>query len=236
MSSKRTHKARAKRTTSRRSAARPRKARRAPHAARPSAARNGGIVMARVDGVNVNDLVVMAETIKNQPAKAEFTFRASTHWLGGAHSKTKIQTFTGAGQADRSRRSAFNVEADEPQALLGSNRGPSPMEYALAGLGSSLAEGLAYNAAARGIKLDALDIELEAAMDVRGTLGVRESSKAGEGRKDLRPGFENIRVVCHLKSEAPPSELKELLEYTKATCPWMDMLQKPVPLAVELRH
>ena len=60
---------------------------------------------------------------------------------------------------------------------------------------------------------------------------LREGAKPGELTGDLRPGFENIRVVCSLKSDAPPSELKDLVEYTKQTSPLLDMFQRPVPIS-----
>lgn len=189
-----------------------------------------------VDGVNVNDLVIMTEKVKNNPSLAEYTFRASTHWLGGARARTKIQSFKGAGAGGDATKRSFIVEADEPTALLGTNHAPSPVEYALATLGSSFAEWVAYNAAARGIKLESLDIQLEGGMDLRGALGVRESQKASDGGKVLRPGFESIKIECNVKSDAPPSELKELVEYAKETCPVFDMFRHPVPIAVELKH
>lgn len=208
-----------------------RKAARRPTKAAPNRAAT------RVDGVNVNDLVVMTEQVKNNPSLAEYTFRASTHWMGGARARTRIQEFSGANGGAESKKRSFIIEADEPSALLGTNHAPSPVEYALATLGSSFAEWVAYNAAARGIKLDALDILLEGSMDLRGSLGVRESAKSQEGGgKVLRPGFEGIKIQCVLKSEAPPSELKELIEFAKETCPVFDMFRHPVPIAVELAH
>jgi uncharacterized OsmC-like protein len=181
-------------------------------------------------------MVILTEQVKNNPTLAEYTFRASTHWMGGARARTRVQEFTGAGGGTESKRRSFVIEADEPSALLGTNHAPSPVEYALATLGSSFAEWVAYNAAARGIKLDAMDIQLEGGMDLRGALGVRESAKSQDGGKVLRPGFETIKIECNLRSEAPPSELKELIEYAKETCPIFDMFRHPVPIAVELTH
>lgn len=224
MSSKRTAKSASTPKTVKRTQRRP-----APRAKGP-APRTG------VDGVNVNDLVLLTEDLKNHPAKADFTFKSTTHWMGGAHTRTKIQAFHENGHATHTRKAAFHVEADEPAILLGSDRGPSPMEYALAGIGSSLAAGLAYNAAARGIQLQGVEVECEGGIDFRGTLGVTESGKSGSNHKEVRPGFENIRIVCHIKSDAPPAELKELLDYTKDTNPLVDMLRHPVPIALELKH
>lgn len=224
MSSKRIAESRSKPKNAKRSA---------PRDAAPS---NGRAARTGVDGVNVNDLVLLTEDMKNHPAKADFTFKSSTHWVGGAHTRTRIQAFSENGHATHTRKAAFHIEADEPAVLLGSDKGPSPMEYALAGLGSSLAAGLAYNAAARGIKLQAVDVDCEGGIDFRGTLGLTESGKAGTNAKEVRPGFENIRIVCHIKSDAPPAELKDLLDFTKATNPLVDMLRHPVPIALELKH
>jgi uncharacterized OsmC-like protein len=189
-----------------------------------------------VDGVNVNDYVILAETIKNDPALAEYTFRAKTSWVGGARARTKVQGFWGNGREDTSRSQPFTLEADQPMALLGTNKGPSPVECALSSLGACLASGIAYNAAARGIKVSSIEVELEGGVDIRGWLGIRESTQVRTGEKALRPGFENVTLVCRVKSNAPPSELKELVEYAKATSPVFDLFRNPVPIAIELEH
>jgi len=80
----------------------------------------------------------------------------------------------------------FILEGDEPVAYLGSDKVPNPVETILAALGSCLAIGFAYNAAARGINLDALDILLEGDLDLRGFLGISDK---------VRPGYQNIKIT-----------------------------------------
>jgi len=105
------------------------------------------------NGVDVDKLLATIDTIKENLELANFQFRAETERKSGGHSRTQIQSFHGAGAEDTSRSNPFAVEADEPPVLLGSNAGPNAVEIVLAGLGSCLAVGFAYNAAARDIRV-----------------------------------------------------------------------------------
>lgn len=193
---------------------------------------NGGLVhsIPMINGVNVNDLVLMTESIKQNPDLAEYSFRSTTKWVDGAYSKTRIQGFWGSGREDNTRERPFVMELDEPKMLLGTNRGPNAVEAALSALGSCLAVGVAYNAAARGIKLDALDIDIEGDLDLRGFLGIPEDGQP------LRAAYDNVRVICRVKSDALPSEIKDLVEFAQETSPVLDLFRHPVPVTVELEH
>ena len=80
------------------------------------------------NGVNVEQLTETINAIKKDPKLAKFKFRASKEWQDGAHSRTKIQSFYGAGQEDTSRDQPFVLEGDEPPVLLGENKAPNAVE------------------------------------------------------------------------------------------------------------
>lgn len=102
-----------------------------------------------VNGVNVDQLVATINAIKDNPSLAYFKFRATNEWVNGGHSRTRVQSFTVAGQEDASRSKPFVLEGDEPPVLLGSNAGPNAVEAVLHALASCLAVGFIYNAAAQ---------------------------------------------------------------------------------------
>ena len=177
------------------------------------------------NGVDVGKLLATIDAIKANPELANFQFRAETEWKSGGHSRTRIQSFHGAGAEDTSRSKLFAVEADEPPVLLGSNAGPNAVEIVLAGLASCLAVGFAYNAAARGIRIDELTLGLAGNIDLHGFLGLSDK---------VRPGYRDIRVTCRVKSDASREQLMELCDYVQKTSPVLDIIRNPVSVSVML--
>ncbi|MBI2412908.1 MAG: OsmC family protein [Deltaproteobacteria bacterium] len=178
-----------------------------------------------VNGVNIDHLAETIQSIKANPELARFKFRASTKWLGGAQTETRIQGFYGAGREDSSRRKAFILEADEPHSLLGANHGPSALETFLHSIASSLAAGFAYRAASENVRIDSLDFKVEGEIDLRGFLGVSSA---------IRPGYRSIRVTYKVRCDAPKEKVVEICDYVQKTSPLLDMLRFPVSFSVEM--
>jgi uncharacterized OsmC-like protein len=182
-------------------------------------------VQTQVNGVNVDQLVGTINAIKDNPSLARFKFRATNEWVNGGHSRTRIQSFYGAGQEDISRGRPFVVEGDEPPVLLGNNAGPNAVEAVLHALASCLAVGFVYNAAAQGIKVDALDFTLEGDIDLHGFLGLSDK---------VRAGYQDIRLSYRVKSNAPREKIEELCNYVQKTSPVLDIIRNPVPVTISL--
>jgi len=178
-----------------------------------------------INGVNVDGLVGTINAIERDSSLARFQFRAHNEWVSGAHSRTTIQGFYGAGQEDTSRRQPFTLEGDEPAVLLGSNTGPNAVEAVLHALASCLAAGFVYNAAAQGINVESLSFDLEGELDLRAFVGLS---------KDVRPGYEGIRVTYRVKSDAPRERVEALCQYVQDTSPVLDIIRNPVPVTVRL--
>lgn len=178
-----------------------------------------------VNGVNVDQLVGTIKAIQDNPSLARFQFRAETDWVEGGHSRTTIQGFYGAGQADASRAKPFVLEGDEPPVLLGGNAGPNAVEAVLHALASCLSVGFIYNAAAQGIRVESLTFRLEGDLDLHGFLGLSDT---------VRPGYQNIRLSYRVKSNAPREKLEALCEYVQRTSPVLDIIRNPVPVSINL--
>lgn len=178
-----------------------------------------------VNGVDVDQLNCTICAVKDNAALAHFKFRASNKWISGGHCRTTIKDFYGAGQEDTSRSEAFVLEADEPAVLQGEDHGPSATEAALYALTSCLNTSLIYHAAAKGIKIDELEINAEGTLDLRGFLGLSE---------EVRNGFQNVKVTFKVKSDAPERKIEELVELAQKRSPVFDMFSTPVPISVEL--
>lgn len=176
-------------------------------------------------GIDIDQLVGTVKAIQENPDLARFQFRAVTEWVAGGHSRTKIQGFYGAGAEDASRDSPFVLEGDEPPVLLGTNVGPNAVETVLSALASCLTVGIVYNAAAREIPIESLSFVLEGDIDLQGFLGLSER---------VRPGYQNIRLSCRVKSDAPREKLEELWEYVQRTSPVLDIVRNPVPVLLTI--
>lgn len=182
-------------------------------------------IQTSLNGVNVEQLVATINAIKSNPGLARFTFRATSDWMHGGRSRTKIQGFYGAGQEDTSRTKPFVLEGDEPPVLLGTNSAPNAVEAVLHALASCLAVGFIYNAAAQGITVESLQFKLEGDLDLHGFLGLSDQTRAG---------FQNIRVSYRVRTDAPRQKVVDLCAYVQKTSPVLDIIRNPVPVTVTL--
>jgi uncharacterized OsmC-like protein len=177
------------------------------------------------NGVDTERMYATLDLIKAQPELARFQFRASNHWIGGAHNRSTIKDFYAAGGEDTSRGEEFEIDAGEPAILLGSDSGPNPAEYLLHALAACLTTSIVYVAAARKVDLEWVESTLTGDMDVRGALGVDD---------EPRNGFERIGVSFRIAGNAPPEKLREVVERAKARSAVYDMVTNGVPVAVEV--
>ena len=106
-----------------------------------------------LNGVDVPKLFATLDTVKAQPAAAQFQFRARNEWISGTHNRTTIQGFYGAGMEDGTRTAPFTYDADHPEVLVGTNNGPTAVEFLLHAIAACLTSGIGNIAAARGITL-----------------------------------------------------------------------------------
>jgi uncharacterized OsmC-like protein len=177
------------------------------------------------NGVDTERLFGTLDAIRGQPELAQFRFRASNYWIDGAHNRSTIRGFYGAGQEDESRQDAFVVDAGEPAVLLGSDTGPNPAEYLLHALAACLTTTLVYVAAARGVRLTEVESTLEGELDLRGALGLSD---------EYRNGFEHVRASFRVDGDAPPERLREIVERAQARSAVFDMVTNGVPVSVDV--
>jgi uncharacterized OsmC-like protein len=183
------------------------------------------LVEAIRNGVDTEQMYGTLDAIKAQPELGVFQFRASNRWIEGAHNRTTIQRFYGAGQEDTSREEPFVIDAGEPAILLGSDTGANPAEHLLHALAACLTTSLVYVAAARKVRLTEVESKLEGDMDVRGALGLSD---------EVRNGFARIRVSFKVKGDAPEEKLREVVARAQQRSAVYDMVTHGVPVSVEL--
>jgi uncharacterized OsmC-like protein len=176
----------------------------------------------QVNGVAVEDLSNTVDAIKATPAIAKFKFRIRNQWVDGSRNTSIADAFYGAGQG-QSRPKPFVLEADEPTVLLGNDTAANPVEYLLHALASCLTTSMVYHAAARGIQIEEVESALEGDLDLRGFLDLD---------KNVRNGYQGIRIRFKIKADVPDAKLQELGQIGPARSPVFDSLTRGVPVSV----
>jgi uncharacterized OsmC-like protein len=175
-----------------------------------------------INGVAVDDLLKTVDAIKATPAIAKFKFRIRNEWVDAAQNSSTADTFYGAGE-EQSHLKPFVLEADEPPILLGKNTAANPVEHLLHALASCLTTSMVYHAAARGIEVEEVESSLEGDIDLHGFLGLD---------KNVRKGYQGIRVNFKIKADVPDGKLQEISELGPGYSPVFDSLTNGVPIVV----
>jgi len=126
-----------------------------------------------------------------------------------------IQDLYGRGSARQ-----FTFDYDEPEHVAGgTDRGPRPLEYFLAGMAFCQQVQYARNALATGIGFDDLGMEVHG---------------------DVMPGEtgfvdDTIRYTTHIESDADPDDVAELVELAEEGCHAHYSLTEPTTIEREVR-
>ena len=175
-----------------------------------------------INGVDVPTLFATIDVVRGTPELAKFQFRATNRWEEGTYSKTRIESYFGAGE-DHDHAQVFEVGGDHPAVLVGDDRAPLPVELILAGLASCLTGGIGNIASARGIELYSVESTISGEMDARGVLGLDDT---------VRNGFQSIRIELRVEGDAPREKLDELVRQSQARSAVYDILTNQTPVEV----
>jgi len=170
-----------------------------------------------LNGVNVAALLGAREALEDAPAAADFTWRVSSQWMGGVHTKSEISGFHGLGE-EQSRGKSFMVETDHPGVFAAPDQAATPVEMVLAGLAGCLTGGIASVAENRGIKLHSVKAMIEGDMNLYGILGI----DAG-----VRNGYSAIRVHYVIDADASLEDIKALVAQSQKRSAVFDMITNP---------
>jgi len=158
-----------------------------------------------VNGIHMETLLGTVNAIQQEPELGESKFRASNVWLGGNRNQSTITGFYGAKQ-EIAHKQKFVLDADEPPILAGNDDGANPVEHLLNALAACVTTSMVAHAAVRGIRIEALESELEGDIDLRGFLGLAD---------DVAKGFTDIRIRFKVKADEQNLEkLKRLTAFS----------------------
>jgi len=121
----------------------------------------------------------------------------------------------------RAHADGFTFDADEPVSKVGgTGTAPRPLRYFLAGFAFCLQAQYVRNAIRMGIELDDLSIDVDSEIDRR----------AGLGFRDDPADFESVSYTTRLRTDAPDSDVRELVEAAESCCYVHGTLSKAVDL------
>lgn len=172
--------------------------------------------------VDANKVAEVASAVKADPKLGQFTVTMTSQSNGGVGVKTRTETSVQGGVVDNSRVGKFITIGDEPPAVLGEDKGLSPMEYALQALAGCYTATLTLLASGKGIDLTKIDLTLSADFDLNGFLKFNPA---------VRNGASEIRVDIHLESSnASLDELNALIGEIPNHSPIYDLFTNPTPV------
>jgi uncharacterized OsmC-like protein len=176
------------------------------------------------NGVNVAALLAAREALTDAPEAARFTWRATCKWKNGTHSHSTVEGFYGLG-GEQKHRTTFTFDADHPEVFASEDNGATPVEMVLVGLASCLTAGVAAVAQNRGIQLRSVTATLEGGMNIQGILGID---------KDVRNGFDGIKVDFKIDADASPEDIKALVAQSQKRSAVYDIITNPTNVTVSV--
>ena len=176
------------------------------------------------NGVNVAALLGAREALTAAPEAAQFRWKATCEWRNGTHSHSSVEQFFGLGQ-DQKHRTEFSFDADHPEVFASEDKGATPVEYVLVGLGACLTAGIAAVAQHRNIQLRSVAATIEGSMDLQGILGIDS---------DVRNGFDGIKVTYKIDADASPEEIRALVAQSQKRSAVYDIVTNPTNVTVEV--
>lgn len=164
-----------------------------------------------LNGVPIDDCLQLVEHVKNNPEDGKTVWSSVTTWKGGFRCENRIRE--------------HEVRMDEPEQLGGTDTAPNMVEQVLAAYGSCLTVGYSLNAAARGIEVRGLRVEVVGDLDLAGFFGLST---------EVSPGFSNIRTKVYLDADADENTLDALHAHVLKTSPVGSILATPIDVKTEL--
>jgi len=175
------------------------------------------------NGVDTATLFATLDAVKGDTDIAKFQFRATNRWVSGTHNRSTIHDFHGAKQ-EMTHREPFTFDADHPPVLVGSDNGPTPVEYLLHALAACLTAGIANVAAARGVTLTEVSSTVEGDIDLLGILGLSD---------DVRNGYQQIKVSFVIRGD-DPDKLRSVVEQSRRRSAVFDVVTNGVPVLIDV--
>lgn len=175
-----------------------------------------------INGIDVSALKQAIADIEANPDAGQTTWTVTSRWQGGCRSDHFVDGVQLGGQkVERS----FQIQADEPKELCGTNEFANPQEYLMAATNACMMVGYTTVAAVMGVKLTKLELEMTGDIDLRGFLDIDRS---------VAPGYEQIHYTVRIAGDGTKEQFEKIHEVVQRTSPNYYHLSKPIGLQSDL--
>jgi len=110
----------------------------------------------------------------------------------------------------------YKLIADMPESIGGSATGPTPGVYGRAAFGGCLAIAYMLRASAMNIKIDSLQVDVQADYDDGALFGTSSAP----------PGYLEVRYKVTVESDAPEDKILEMLDAADKHSPYLDVFAR----------
>jgi uncharacterized OsmC-like protein len=169
----------------------------------------------KLNGWSVEAVNEAISAIEQTPEAGRLAWRSQVKWDGGFGLDVRTSEIEQLGE---SMPRHFTLRGDHPPELLGNNTGPTAIETLMGALGACMAGTFAAQATARGIEIEALEVDLEGYIDLNGFFGLQS----------IDPGLSDVKLTFRVRSGTDAGTLQEVLGAAKAHSPVHDTFTRPV--------
>ncbi len=174
-----------------------------------------------LNGWDVEAVSEAVRTVREQPEAGLLTWRGRAVWDGGFGLDVHTREIEQLGEVMQRH---FTLRGDHPPELLGQNTGATAIETVLAALGACMTGTFAVQATARGVRIDALEVDVECTIDLNGFFGI----------EPIRPGLRDVSLTYRVSADADDEALREILDAARSLSPVFDTVTNPVAVRVAL--
>jgi uncharacterized OsmC-like protein len=147
----------------------------------------------------------------SNPALGKTTIRAVAKLLEDMHIEGRV--------------GRFHLESDEPAVRGGTDLGPTPLQYFVAGTAFCLITQIARFAPLYDVPLEEVQADVRAEFNAADKFVTDDSNGA----------FEQVTYALTVRSSAPPERVRPLIEHAERACHATQSLRRPVPVSLEVQ-
>lgn len=115
----------------------------------------------------------------------------------------------------------WRLAADLPTKVGGEDTAPGPGVLGRSALASCLVIGISRWASRFALRINSLEVEVQADFDARGELGMGEA---------ISPGYSEVRYTITIDSPEPEHKLAAMLDLAERYSPYLDIFRRPIAL------
>lgn len=152
------------------------------------------------------------ELFKTRPEMAIYRPSVKSRHVNGLYTETIVRDHI--------------VRADYAKPAGGSNLAPNPIELLLSALAACIESAFYEFAAYEGLSIDAISVDVEGSLDLRGLFMVDDRVSAG---------FNEVKYTLTIQTKENEERIKDLAEKVIAHCPVVDSLVRPVNVSGQIQ-